>query len=584
MLVKIRTLFMPAVLLVVLLNLSAFTTIACATRGTSPSATPSFVTVASALKIDSSNNEQSPPQPPSESGGILRIETVDSIVPDPAFEFGKFSPLLNAEVFSGLVKIVDDVNAPFELDLAERYEVSDGGTIYEFVLKRDLAFSDGTPVTARDFAWSWARALNPATGSLQAAGVLSAIEGADTVARGADVELHGVEVIDDRTLRITLSYPDAGFLAALSHSVASVLKSSNVANWGVDFSILRSGGWVSIRMDELPVGTGPFKIEEYDFEPGRVRLTRNEHYHGEPAKLGGIEFVPSVGPGIDAFANFEVDYTEFFSFSTLPAQDGTSEVDVPGSPSVDFLAFNAAVPPFDDVNVRRALIASVNVASLSVIWPVASGILNPALPGSNPELPFIRYDPAKAVELLAESRYADKISNMQLTYHNFNEGLFADGSQSVVDGWSEVLGLDFSIIPMIRAASNSRTVERVEIQVTHRHVEVSYPSQEEILREFVNTFGETNDSPEITKVREMFNQTRSEPDAAKRQSSYAEIERYIMEEALIVPLFWSSTEYGRVARIQPWVEDFNPSPYDSGSRFKDVWLNENAPARVASVQ
>ena len=567
-----------------MLNFFAVATIACAAPGTSPSATPSFVTVAPALELDSSNNEQPTPQSRYESGGTLRIETDGSIVPDPAFEFGKFSPLLNAEVFSGLVKIVDDINSPFELDLAERYEVSDGGMTYEFVLKRDLVFSDGSPLTAHDFAWSWARALNPATGSLQAADVLGAIEGADAVARGAEVELHGVEVIDERTLRVTLSYPDAGFLAALSHSVASVLKSSNVANWGVDFSTLRSGGWVPIRMDQLPVGTGPFKIEEYEFEPGRVMLTRNEHYHDESAKLGGIEFGPNAGPEIDAFANFEVDYTEYFSLNALSEQDDTSEVDVPGSPSVDFLAFNPAVPPFDDVNVRRALIASVDAESLSGIWPVASGILNPVLPGFNSELPFIRYDPAKAVELLAESRYADKIANMKLEYHNFNEGLFADGSRSVVEGWSEALGLDFSIIPMVGASGNSRNVEGIEIQVTHRHVEVSYPSQEEILREFVNIFSETNDSPEITKVRGMFDQTRSEADAARRQAAYAEIELYILEEALIVPLFWTSTEYGTVARIQPWVEDFNPSPYDSGSRFKDVWLNENAPTRGESIQ
>ncbi len=576
-----KTHFIPTVLSILVLNLLILTSIACATTGSTPSATPSFVTVAPISELDSSNQEQNHTPLLDDSGGTLRIETVGSIVPDPAFEFGKFSSLINAEVFSGLVKIVDDIDSPFELDLAERYKVSDGGMTYEFVLKSDLVFSDGSPLTARDFVWSWARALNPATGSLRATDVLGAIKGADAIAGGTDIELRGVQVIDDRTLHITLAYPDTGFLAALSHSVASVLKSSNVENWGVDFSILRSGDWTSIRMDELPVGTGPFKIEEYDFEAGRVSLTRNEYYHGESAKLHGIEFAPSMGQEIDAFSNFEVDYTEFFPTNALYAQDDTYEVDIPGSPSVDFLAFNPAVPPFDDVNIRRALAASVDVGSLSSIWPVASGILNPALPGFNSELPSIRYDPASAVELLSESRYANKTSNMKLTYHDFNEGLFSDGASSVLDGWSEVLGLDFSII---RAPSNSRTSEGIEIQVTHRHVEVSYPSQDDILVEFVNTFAETNNSPEITKVREMFAQARSEADVARRQATYAEIERYIMEEALIIPLFWTSTEYGRVARIQPWVKDFNPSPYDSGSRFKDVWLDENAPTRAKSAK
>ncbi len=253
---------------------------------------------------------------------------------------------------------------------------------------------------------------------------------------------------------------------------------------------------------------------------------------------------------------------------------------LPALPSVDFLAFNPAVPPFDDAHFRRALVASVDVASLNGIGRETAGILNPELPGFNSQLPYVGYDPAKAAEMLTKSGYAENLDDLRLTYHDFREGWFGERFEKVADGWSEVLGLNFSIIRVVGEASDSGTVENVEIQMTHRSVRVSYPSQEEILREFVNTFGKTNDSPEITRVREMFHQARSEPDAAKRQASYAEIERYIMEEALIVPLFWTSTEYGTFARIQSWVEDFNPSPYDSGSMFKDVWLNENAPTRA----
>ena len=163
-------------------------------------------------------------EPPEElSGGTLRVEVGNALVPDPVIDYGRESALLHSELFSGLTTIIDRPEAPIELELAERYNVSNGGLVYEFTLRRDLRFSDGDPVTAADVAWSWSRALSPSSGSVEAVKVLGGIKGAATVATGEAPSPDGLRVIDDRTFRVTLSRPMPSFLANLAHPVASVL-------------------------------------------------------------------------------------------------------------------------------------------------------------------------------------------------------------------------------------------------------------------------------------------------------------------------------------------------------------------------
>ncbi len=92
--------------------------------------------------------------------------------------------------------------------------------------------SAGRPVTASDFKWSWERALAPNLNSERARETLGNILGTDAVIEGRTKELAGVEAIDDRILRVTLSKPNMGFLMAVADPAAVVLKRQNVENWG----------------------------------------------------------------------------------------------------------------------------------------------------------------------------------------------------------------------------------------------------------------------------------------------------------------------------------------------------------------
>ena len=178
------------------------------------------------------------------SGGVSAVPMIVCPAPDPAIDsatdrFDFSSPSLVTEIHAGLTRIVDDPISPFELELADTYDVDREGLEYEFVLRNDLKFSDGSPLTSGDFKWSWERALKKSDAGSRARDVFGLVEGADAVILGDSEDLNGVEVIDDRTLRVRLTNPRADFPALLADPVASVLKKDNVLSWGTEWDEFR---------------------------------------------------------------------------------------------------------------------------------------------------------------------------------------------------------------------------------------------------------------------------------------------------------------------------------------------------------
>ena len=550
---------------------------ACTSEAVTPTASMAFSTVVPTDDARPVKLDQEMMQVEERQGGVLRVETANSIVPDPVFDYGAFSSMLHAEIFSGLMSIVDDPNAPLRPELAETYSVSDGGTTYEFILHRDLKFSDGSPLTAHDVAWSWRRALHSSTGSERAAHVLGAIAGASDLANGSAEELAGVKVVDDRTLQVTLEHPASNFLAALADPVASVLKPGNVANWGVDFSVLRTEDWRPFKFQELPAGTGPFRLEEYDFETGRATMSRNDHYHGEPANVGRVEFVTNDVEGVDLFELQEVDITPFFPDLQTAMSGDPTIVPIPEPHGTTFIALNSAVAPFDDIRFRRALLAAAERYRMGDFGQMqAAALLNPGLPGADAETTAGTYDLEAAKRLLAESDYEN---GQPLVFHDFGGVVFADSFEMLAEGWRETLGLTFDVHVIASPTVYRSAMQAGEVQMAYREIYATYPSQYELLQGFVETFGEGDDSPEIRTLRSMLQAASEQTDDANLNDAYAAMDRYIAEQALALPLYWTQTGDGGLIRVQPWVEDFAMHAYHSGSIFKNVWVNETAPER-----
>lgn len=202
--------------------------------------------------------------------GVFRRLWADPPTLDPHLTSDTTSAGIVVEIFGGLVAL----NTQLQLvpDIAEKWTVEDG-MVYTFTLRPNVKFHNGKPVTAQDFKWSLERSGDPKTASPVADTYLNDIVGFDDYFEGRSPEISGIKVIDDRTLQITIDGPKAYFLAKLTYPTAYVL----------DQEVVESGGrswWI-----DNPVGTGPFKLDEYRIGE-RIVLERYSDYHREPA---GVE-------------------------------------------------------------------------------------------------------------------------------------------------------------------------------------------------------------------------------------------------------------------------------------------------------
>ena len=544
-----------------------------------------------------------------EDGGVLLIDNLCTSA-DPAIDgsasirgIGMF-PLVS-EIHAGLMSVAEDGKVRAELELAERFTVRENGAVYEFVLKRGLKFSDGSPLTAMDVKWSWERALRKSTGFSRANDVLGSIVGARNVVTGEREDLAGVEAVDERTLVVRLRYPRYDLPILLTDPIASVLKRDNVELWGyewenVDDPLAALGGNVQPNAfggAAVPVGAGPFRLSQYSplSIHGPCVLERNDHYWGEPARLNGVVFVDDIfpqDPEIDvdlkaieerAFADHRLDFFVAPPDFAESVREGESSilgrvVYQDDLPYTQFVALNPAFPPFDDVHFRRAVVAASNLEHVFDPFPVKweQRLMPPQVSSQSSNVTAIEFDPELAKEELGKSKYSDSVDRYQPVFFSDSEGYFDERLARLFESWRDVLG--FEVLHDHGSSVFISNLARQE-NLAIREIELSpqYPSPHAVLREFISAFGRTDESLELTKVRQMISSALSEQDDSARSMLYGEIERYILEQALAIPLLTNWLTYEIV--VQPWVQGLKFPIYPS-SAFKGVWFDGTAPDRV----
>ncbi len=520
-----------------------------------------------------------------EFGGFLRFPTGNVWIPDPVIGFDPDSRMLYSEIYNGLTKIVDSDSNPVQSDLAQSFQIEDGGKTFTFLLRPDLKFSDGSPLTASDVKWSWERALRPSTGSDRAFEVLGAINGAVSVAQGEDLKLTGVKVVDERRLIVGLNEPRPDFLALLADPVASVLKRENVESWKADWARFWNGDpeYIHTWNDVLPVGTGPFRLAKFVAVTGPCILERNEHYFGRPAYLDAVEFVGDHEH--DSYGRhshegiFEDELIDLMPRESAGFKGKFGRFEA--SPVTAFLVFNTGLHPYDDVEFRRALVTSVDVAAfdfedISINWEVtpASRIVPPGVTQFERSVTTPHFDPDAAAEYLSNSPY--RASQTRLEFYTLLDGLFEREIKQLETQWREALGLNG--VMYLSPDPHTYQVMKNEGSIAtlgFLHA-VEYPDPYAVLRVFDETFGAGNSSPEARVVERMLHEATTEPDLVARLEKYAMVEKYILDEGMALPLYWGAQPSS--FQIQPWVHGFEMPRY-GGSWFADVWFDDTAPKR-----
>ena len=501
-------------------------------------------------------------------GGVFNTLWSDPPTIDPHLVTDGTSYGVVIEVFSGLVRLGSDPVNPFEPDLAESWSVLENGTVYEFKLRKDLKFSNGDPVTAQDFKWSFERAAHPDTASTVAEEFLGDIVGIKKIVEGTATTAEGIEVVDERTLRLTIDAPKAYFIAKLTYPTAFVLNKSNVESLGRKWT-------------DKPVSTGPFNLKEYRIGQ-RIRLERNNNYWGRLAYLDEVVFNLAGGVSMAMYENDEIDITSVGLADLERVQDPTEDinrdlVEVPPNFAVSYVGFNIKEPPFDDAAFRQALNHSVDKQLIadqvfSNLVKPAYGIIPPGFPGFSPDIDGLEFDPQLAKDLLAQSVYADPTKRPRIILTVPGTGGSPGLTTEVVaDMWRQNLGIEIEI-QQVEWATYIQDLHRGRLQAwSGLSWQADYPDPQTFIdvlfrsNSAINYGGYANE-----QVDEYVVSAQTEQDATKRVKFYNDAEQIVVSEAAWLPLWWGVDSK---ALVKPWIKDYVFSSMTI-PKFKNVWIDK----------
>lgn len=340
-------------------------------------------------------------------GGDMIVTYQDDVATlDPAIGYDWQNWSMIKSLFDGLMGY-EPGTTTLRNELAKSHDISDDGLIHTFELKEGIKFHNGREIVAEDVKYSLERVINPKTRS-PGAGFFSMIKGFESWNNGEGDGLSGVKVIDDKTVEITLSRPDATFGHIMALNFASVVPKEAVAESGEDYG-------------REPVGSGAYTLAEWT--PGqRLVFEAFEDYHREGIpKLDQITFQIGLEPTVALLRlqNGEADIlgdgippAQFLQVMNNPEQ--AENVVEGGQLHTGYVTMNTQMEPFDNVEIRKAVNMAINkpriVQMINGRAVPANQPLPPTMPGYAEDYEGYEYNPEKAEEALAAAGFPDGFS------------------------------------------------------------------------------------------------------------------------------------------------------------------------------
>lgn len=344
-----------------------------------------------------------------EQGILIIANGAEPETMDPQLATGVPEHHLFDALFEGLVATTvedPDANGP---GAATHWETPDFIT-WTFHLRKDGQWSDGTPLTAHDFLFSFQRILSPDLAAPYAP-MLYPMLNAEEFNKGEvkDFTQVGAKALDDHTLQITLKGPADYLPSMLKHYSWHPVPRHVIERFGKITD--KDTKWT--RVGNL-VGNGPFKLKEWRYTHS-ITVDRNPHYWDAAiVKLNEIQFIPIVSDATEerAFRDGQIHATNTIPLSKLDFYREKQPEFYHEDPMLGtyFYRINVTRPPFNDKRVRRALVLAVDRETL--VKNVLRGGQKPALSFSPPGVrkdyqapETLTFNPEEARRLLAEAGF-----------------------------------------------------------------------------------------------------------------------------------------------------------------------------------
>lgn len=474
-------------------------------------------------------------------------------------------------LFEGLA-----VKNPWTLEpepgVAESWDISEDGKVYTFHINPEARWSNGDAVTARDYVWSWKRALNPAMGN-QYAYMLFPVVNAAEFAKGEleDFSQVGVKALDDRTLQVTLNARTPYFLQLMDHYSTFAVHPGTIEKFGKATD--RYTQWTRV---ENIVGNGPFVLKEWKLNRRIVVEKSDTYWDRDTVSLNGIVFYPTENVVSEErmFRVGQLHYTQTVPLDKIPiyeAMENSPHVQAPYLGTYFYL-FNTNKAPMDDVRVRWAFSLAVDRVKLNDTvlkksrFP-AYTITPPGTLGYEPPILF-QYNPEKARKLLAEAGYPDGegFPPVEVTYNTQED--HRKIAVALQQMWNEVLNIDVGIANQEWKVYLD-TVDTMNFQIARRGWIGDYVDPNNFLDMYISGGGNNNTGFADPVYDAMI--LREAPRAETREERFQifyEAEKRLMEQMPILPIYTYTSNH----LIHPSVKDM-PSNLMDSMNFKYVWLD-----------
>ena len=456
---------------------------------------------------------------------------------DPALNSAVDGATMIIHAFEGLYTLdKDGVPIPGQ---AESVEISADGLTYTFTLRDGLMWSDGTPITAKDFVYSWNRAIAPETAA-DYAYMFESIKGF------ADGKLD-VVATDDKTLVVTLVAATPYFLELTAFPTFSPVRE--------DLVTAAPEAWAT-SVDTY-IGNGPYKISEW--VPGsHITMVKNENYWNVAA-LGpnSIKFVLMEEDVaiLNAYKNGEIIFADSIPNDEIPAWEGSPEYYKEGQLGTYYVSFNTTVEPLDNALVREALLLAVDrdfiAVNIGQAGQVPAGAFVPiGLTDADPSKEFRDvggdyYDPTaagfaanleKAKELLVEAGYPNGEGIPTIEYL-YNEGtghqLIGEALQSM---WAE-LGINDELVSQEWATFlNSR--KNGDYMIARNGWLGDYNDPISFLDMWVTGGGNNDAQWSNAEYDALIAQIKASSDPAERMALMHQAEDIIFAESMLCPIYY----------------------------------------------
>jgi len=447
------------------------------------------------------------------------------------------------DMFMGLV--IQDAKADLIPGAAESWTVSDDGKTYTFKMRAGATWSDGSPVTADDFVYSWRRLQDPATAA-EYASMLYVVQGAEEINTGkAAVDTLGVKAVDPNTLEVTLKAPTPYFLEMLSHQATYPVNKASIQKLGADW--VKPGNLVS---------NGAYTLAEF-IPNDHIKLVKNPaFYDAANVKIDTVNYIPNEDRSA-AMKRYEAG--ELDSYNDIPTEQLTElkakfgdQIHIGPYLGTYYYAIKTDKAPWDNVKLRNAISEAIDrdflaekvwnnsmIAGYSMVPPGIEGY-KPALASFADKSQIDREDEAKKV--LAELGYGpDKPLKMEIRYNTSENH---KNTAVAIQEQLKPLGIDVTMLNTDTKTHYGHLEQKGDFDVARAGWIADYKDPETFLGISVAASGNNYSQFKNEKFETLMKEAAAAGgDPAKRMDLLSQAERVLIDEVGNIPLLYYSYKY-----------------------------------------